>query len=669
MEKFRKILVCNRGEIARRVLRTARRMGITGAVVYSEPDAASLAVAEADEAYPLGGTSAGESYLNIDKIMQVIQENDVDLVHPGYGFLSENADFVGALEQAGVAFAGAGFEVIRTMGDKIAARAAAEQAGVRVVPGVGSVVTDPAAALETAGRIGFPVMLKAAAGGGGKGMRVVTRGAELEDTFNMASSEAVRSFGDGRMFVEKFIVNPRHIEVQVLADTHGNVIALGERECSLQRRHQKVFEEAPSAFLSEEVRQAMHAEACQLARAVGYVSAGTVEFIVEQDQSFYFLEMNTRLQVEHPVTERIFGDIDLVEWMIRIAGGEKLDSRLAELKPKGHAIEARIYAEDPEAGFLPSAGRVSLYRPPAEADDLRLDDAIGEGSTVPMEYDPMIGKLIAYGADRPAALKRIQQALAEFQIGGIRNNLLFLEHLARSAPMETFEIHTGLLDELYTADGQFVVPDDTITAVGLCALAALSNRSDRRAVGSGSEYRAGSVLCGFVAGEDGWQETQMTREAGDDLSVILADQSVLSLRDGGYDHRGGVVEIRKGQKTTTHHVRMRPGTFQGGYQIEWCGQRLEAVILPERLAVYQRLMPLPPTEADEPCLRLAMPGTLLRLHVAVGDKVEPGQPLAVIEAMKMENLLVASRHTTVASIEAELNSSLAVGDVLMNFTD
>src|SRR5436309_10582216 len=421
---FRKILIANRGEIACRVIKTARRMGIATVAVYSEADAEALHVRAAAEAVPIGPAASAESYLRIDRIIEACRKTGAEAVHPGYGFLSERAEFATALEAAGIAFIGPSPEAIAAMGDKIAAKRLAQEAGVATVPGHLDTIADPERAVRIAGEIGYPVMIKAAAGGGGKGMRVARTDTELRDGFGSAQHEARSGFGDDRVFLEKYIEEPRHIEIQLLGDAHGNIVHLGERECSIQRRHQKIIEEAPSPFIDAETRAAMGAQAVALARAVGYRSAGTVEFIVDRERNFYFLEMNTRLQVEHPVTELVTG-LDLVKLMIRIGAGERLPFSQDHVKQTGWAIEARVYAEDPTRNFLPSIGRLVRYCPP-EGDGIRVDAGVFEGAEIRLYYDPMIAKLIAYGKDRDAAIERLGDALDGFYISGVRQNVAFL---------------------------------------------------------------------------------------------------------------------------------------------------------------------------------------------------------------------------------------------------
>ncbi|NBQ83397.1 MAG: acetyl-CoA carboxylase biotin carboxylase subunit, partial [Alphaproteobacteria bacterium] len=444
---FSKILIANRGEIACRIMKTAKAMGIATVAVYSDADANGEHVAMADEAVRIGPPPSAESYLQADRIIKAALDTGAEAIHPGFGFLSENADFVAAVEAAGLVFIGPGVEAIASMGDKITSKNIADQAGVSTVPGTPDAVEDLDEAALRAGEIGYPVMIKASAGGGGKGMRIAHDEAELRVSMPQAQNEAASSFGDSRVFIEKFVTNPRHIEIQVLADTHGHVVYLGERECSLQRRHQKVFEEAPSPFISDKTRKSMGEQAVKLAKAVNYRSAGTVEFIVGADEDFYFLEMNTRLQVEHPVTELVYG-LDLVEWMIRIASGEKLTLKQEAIKPKGWAMEARVYAEDPSRGFLPSIGRLTRYQEPS-GEGVRVDSGIAEGGEISMFYDPMIAKLITHGKTREEAIDRLADALDSYVIDGLGHNRQFLRHVCDNKAFRKGDMTTGFIGEVY----------------------------------------------------------------------------------------------------------------------------------------------------------------------------------------------------------------------------
>src|SRR5713101_349029 len=465
---FRKILIANRGEIACRVIRTARRMGIATVAVYSEADAEALHVRAADEAVLIGPAPSADSYLRIDRIVEACRKTGAEAVHPGYGFLSERADFAAALAGAGIVFIGPSPEAIAAMGDKIAAKRLAREAGVATVPGHLDTIADAERAVSIAREIAYPVMIKAAAGGGGKGMRIAHSDAELREGFSGAQHEARSSFGDDRIFLEKYIEEPRHIEIQLIGDAHGNIVHLGERECSIQRRHQKVIEEAPSPFIDAATRAQMGAQAVALARAVSYRSAGTVEFIVDRERNFYFLEMNTRLQVEHPVTEKVTGT-DLVELMIRIAAGEKLPFDQAAVRQTGWAIEARVYAEDPTRNFLPSIGRLIRYRPP-EGDGLRVDSGVFEGAEITLYYDPMIAKLVAYGADRDAAVDRLRQALDGFYIAGVRHNTAFLAAIAASEQFRAGRLSTDFIAENFP--GGFAPPAEFVAADRVILIAA-----------------------------------------------------------------------------------------------------------------------------------------------------------------------------------------------------
>jgi acetyl-CoA carboxylase biotin carboxylase subunit len=474
---FKKILIANRGEIAVRVLRACHEMGIAAVVVYSDVDRASQHVRKADEAYPIGPAPASESYLNIPKILDVAKRSDADAIHPGYGFLSENAKFAQACADAGVKFIGPTAAAMEAMGSKTRARQAMEKAGVPFVPGTSRGVESLDEAEQVAAKIGYPIMLKAAAGGGGKGMRLVHAPGELKSSLEAARSEAKRSFGDSEVYIEKAIVNPRHIEVQVLADEYGNAVYLGERECSLQRRHQKVLEEAPSPIVDDDIRRRMGEVAVRVAKAAAYTNAGTVEFLVDKDKNFYFLEMNTRLQVEHPVTELVTG-LDLVHLQIRIAAGEKLPFTQDDVRLRGHAIECRIYAEDPDNNYFPSPGKITLLLQPG-GPGIRIDSGMYEGWTVPIDYDPLLAKLIGYGADREQAIARLTRALNEYFVGGIKTNISLFRRILRDPDFRAAKLDTGFLDRMLTRnDDRQVDPRSAeVAAIAAAMFAALSSTS------------------------------------------------------------------------------------------------------------------------------------------------------------------------------------------------
>ncbi len=659
---FEKILIANRGEIACRVIRTARRMGIATVAVCSEADQGALHVEMADERVAIGPAPAAESYLRAERIVEACRATGAEAVHPGYGFLSENADFAAALAEAGITFIGPGGEAMRAMGDKIASKRIAAEAGVSTIPGHAGVIEDAGHALRVAAEIGYPVMLKASAGGGGKGMRIARDQEECRQGFARATSEALSSFGDGRILIEKFIERPRHIEIQVLADGHGNVLYLGERECSVQRRHQKVIEEAPSPFLDAATRRAMGEQACALARAVGYRSAGTVEFIAAPDRSFYFLEMNTRLQVEHPVTEMVTG-LDLVEWMIRIAAGEALPFAQEEVRVSGWAIEARVYAEDPTRGFLPSTGRLVRYREPSASERVRVDSGVAEGGEISMFYDPMIAKLIGYGPDREAAIATLRGALDRYLVRGVAHNIGFLRALLGRASFCAGDLHTGLIDQEFP-DGYRAseLPAAMVTlfavVAGFChdtlerraarisgQLAGRARRLDGRWVALvGDERRAVQVRRGEggceVEAEGGVWRLESAWVPGEALLEVAVNDAPLAFQ----------VEP-EGPALRLHH---------GGYQAR-------VLVLTERGAELHALMPAKAPPDTSRFLLSPMPGLLSAVLVAPGDPVQTGQDLAIVEAMKMENVLRAERDGTVAAVLAEPGASLTVDQPILEF--
>ena len=665
---FKKILIANRGEIACRVIKSAQKMGIKTVAVYSDADRNALHVKMADEAIHIGASPAAQSYIVIDKIMAAIKASGAEAVHPGYGFLSENMNFAAALEAAGVVFIGPPSPAIEAMGDKITSKKLAQEAGVSTVPGHMGLIADADEAVKIATQIGYPVMIKASAGGGGKGMRIAWDDAEAREGFQSSKNEAAASFGDDRIFIEKFVTQPRHIEIQVLADKHGNTVYLHERECSIQRRNQKVIEEAPSPFLDEATRKAMGEQACALARAVGYTSAGTVEFIVDGARNFYFLEMNTRLQVEHPVTELITG-VDLVEQMIRVAYGEKLPFQQSDLKINGWAMESRLYAEDPYRNFLPSIGRLTRYRPPVEGPTdtggiVRNDTGVFEGGEISMFYDPMIAKLCTWGPTRAAAIEEMQTALDTFEVEGIGHNLPFVGAVMAHPRFQSGNITTAFIAEEYPEGFQGAVLDDE-TLTRIAATAAAMNRvaEIRRTRISGTmdnhERRVGDDWVVSLQGID--HEVKIAADhAGS--TVTMADGRALRVTA---DWTPGQSLVRAEVDGTP--LVMKVGKISGGFRLRMRGADLKVHVRTPRQAELAKLMleKLPPDTSK--FLLCPMPGLIAKIMVEVGDEVQEGQALATVEAMKMENILKAERKGTVKAIKAAAGSSLKVDEVIMEF--
>ncbi|WP_454599056.1 ATP-binding protein [Qipengyuania sp. SM2507] len=669
---FKKILIANRGEIACRVIKTARRMGIATVAVYSDADARAPFVRMADEAVRIGPAPASESYLLADKIIEVCQQTGAEAVHPGYGFLSERASFVEALDAAGIAFIGPPASAIAAMGDKIESKKLARAAGVNTVPGSEGAIADTAEALEWANRIGYPVMMKASAGGGGKGMRLAWNDKDVEEGFEATQREGLNSFGDERVFIEKFIEDPRHIEIQILGDKHGTILYLNERECSIQRRHQKVVEEAPSPFVTPKMRKAMGEQSVALARAVDYHSAGTVELIVSgadaTGESFYFLEMNTRLQVEHPVTEAITG-IDLVEQMIRVAGGEKLAMTQDDIGIEGWAIENRVYAEDPYRGFLPSIGRLVHYQPPVEpwtddgaangrrgVDGVRVDDGVFEGGEVSIFYDPMIAKLVTWGETRDIAADLQVRALDAFRIEGLGHNVDFLSAIMQHPRFRAGELTTGFIAEEYPDGFEGAATSDELKR-GLAAVGGIIATADADRAGRIDQQLNGSP---YAPGE--WT----VRIGGTDYAVELEENAITV--DGKpvalemeYTPGERVVEVELEGELLT--LQLAP--TRGGYAVTTRGAKHGLRILQTRVAhlADHMIEKIPPDLSK--LLICPMPGLLVKLHVGEGDKVQPGQPLATVEAMKMENILRAEKEATVAKINAAEGDSLAVDEVIL----
>jgi propionyl-CoA carboxylase alpha chain len=663
---FTKILIANRGEIACRIIKTARRLGIKTVAVYSEADAASLHVEMADEKVLIGPPAAAQSYLVIEKIVEACKKTGAEAVHPGYGFLSERSAFPRALAEVGITFIGPNPNAIDAMGDKIESKKAAAAAKVSTVPGHLGIIEDETEAVKIAKKIGYPVMIKASAGGGGKGMRIAHNDAEVKDGFARSRSEAKSSFGDDRVFIEKFIVNPRHVEIQVLGDKHGNVIYLGERECSIQRRNQKVVEEAPSPLLDEKTRRAMGEQAVALAKAVNYDSAGTVEFVAGQDRSFFFLEMNTRLQVEHPVTELVTG-IDLVEQMIRVAAGEKLKLAQKDVKLKGWAVESRVYAEDPYRNFLPSTGRLIKYRPPKEsAKDgitVRNDTGVFEGGEISIYYDPMIAKLCTHGPDRASAIQAMVAALDEFYVEGIQHNIPFLAAIMENERWKSGQLSTGFIAEEFPQGfaGNELTPElkATLSAVAVTA-DNIENRRKRR-------------IGGQINGKAVKFSPQRVVRLGKDwlpVTIVSEDEKVVTLNNGkecfvrstwtpGNPIWRGEIDGRA--------VSVLLRRILNGYRLSHKGVTVDACVFNGKEAELARLMPMKKAADTSKKLLCPMPGLVVSITVTEGQEIKAGEPLVIVEAMKMENILRAERDALIKKIYVKKGDSLAVDAVIMEF--
>ena len=664
---FKKILIANRGEIACRVIKTAKKMGIQTVAIYSDADKDALHVKMADEAVHIGPPPANQSYIVIDKVMDAIRQTGAEAVHPGYGFLSENKLFAEALEKEGVAFIGPPAGAIESMGDKITSKKLAQEAGVSTVPGYMGLIADADEAVKISNEVGYPVMLKASAGGGGKGMRIAWNDQEAREGFQSSKNEAASSFGDDRIFIEKFVTQPRHIEIQVLADKHGNTIYLNERECSIQRRNQKVVEEAPSPFLDEATRKAMGEQSCALAAAVDYCSAGTVEFIVDGEKNFYFLEMNTRLQVEHPVTELITG-IDLVEQMIRVAYGEKLKIKQSDVGINGWAIENRLYAEDPYRNFLPSIGRLTRYRPPAEKAKkdyaVRNDTGVYEGGEISMYYDPMIAKLCTWAPTREDAIERMRVALDSFELEGIGHNLPFLAAVMDHERFISGNITTAFIEEEYPEGFEGVTLDSSSERKIAAACAAM--------------YRVAEIRRARVSG----RINNHKRKVGKDWVVTLQDASYAVTIKA--DDKGSTITFEDGEKMRVsskwlpgqklaklkvngEKLVLKVEPISAGYRVRSRGAEVKVRLRSPRNAELAALMPekLPPDTSK--MLLCPMPGLIVKVDVAEGDEVQEGQALCTVEAMKMENVLRAEKKGKVTKINAAAGDNLAVDDVIMEF--
>ena len=679
---FTKILIANRGEIACRVIATAKRMGISTVAVYSEADKNARHVAVADESVCIGPAASRESYLLGDVIISAAKKTGAQAIHPGYGFLSENEEFARRCEENSIVFIGPKHEAIAAMGDKIASKKLAALANVNTIPGVNEAIESSEKAVEIAKSIGYPVMIKASAGGGGKGLRVAFNDKEAHEGFTSCRNEARNSFGDDRVFIEKFVVEPRHIEIQLLGDAFGNVLFLNERECSIQRRHQKVIEEAPSPFISDETRQAMGEQAVALAKAVKYQSAGTVEFVVGKDQSFYFLEMNTRLQVEHPVTECITG-LDLVEWMIRVAAGEKIPFAQSDVRRDGWAIECRINAEDPFRNFLPSTGRLIRFKPPptsmfqSDTEHLfgvRVDTGVQEGGEIPIHYDSMIAKLIVHGRDRNDAIAKMRDALNGFVIRGINSNIPFQSALLAHPDFVAGQFNTGFIAEHFskgfTAESVSHTDPDF-----LIALAAFVRRKSRERAASlsgqlpGYDVKVGqtyTVITLDAKGDHGYTQVEVDDVGGRGTAVIKVNDKNYAIESHSRLNDIAIEGTVNGQAFVAQVER---GSVKNPLvlQIQHHGLRIEALVISPRMSDLYRLMPYKPPADMSRFVLSPMPGLLVEVCVNQGQKVQAGERVAVIEAMKMENVLFAAQDGVVKSVQATKGDSLSVDQVIVEF--
>ncbi len=663
---IKKILIANRGEIAVRVIKTARKLGIKSVAIYSEADANSLAVQMADEAYYIGLAPSNLSYLNIAKIIEVIKESGADAVHPGYGFLSENAKFAEELKKIGVKFIGPDIHAIKSMGDKIVSKKIAQEAGVNTVPGYMGTIADADEAIKIADSIGYPVMVKAAAGGGGRGMRIVKKQQEVAEAFASAKQEAQNNFGDDRIFIEKFIEQPRHIEIQVLADQHGNVVCLGERECSIQRYNQKVIEEAPSAFLTEEVRQEMYRQSKNLAMKVGYYSAGTIEYIADQERNFYFLEMNTRLQVEHPVTELITG-YDLVEQMINIAAGEKLPMQQSDVKLNGWAMESRIYAEDPARGFLPSSGRIVRYQEPESDKHIRVDSGIYDGGEVSMFYDSMVAKLCSYGKNRKAAIKYMQRALGEYVIQGISTNISFLQNIFHSKRFASAELSTNYISEEYP-DGykdQEIASSDYAPIIYIAVIIRWLEAQRLGEVAGKNPVRPKEINTRWaVCIKNAHYVVEIDSVEEDRFELFLQGKKVIIDQLGWHV---GLPLFKANIDGSPISVRFKKLANSNAYEFNYQGGFVKALVVSPRVAELMQYMPELEDDLDHSALLAPISGKVVAVKVKPGEKIKAGSELVILEAMKMENSLVAELDTEIKAVNVKVGDNVQSDQILIEY--
>ncbi len=660
-----KLLIANRGEIACRIIKTCRKMGIKTVAVYSDADTNSLFVQMADEAFNIGPSASAQSYLNIKKILAVIKKTGTTLVHPGYGFLSENRDFANELEKIGVTFVGPGVKAIELMGDKIESKKLAINAKVSTVPGYMGVIKDDKEAIKVAKEIGFPVMIKASAGGGGKGMRVVYSEQEVSQAFSSASNEARNSFADDRIFIEKFIEDPRHIEIQVMADKFGNIVCVGERECSIQRNNQKVIEEAPSPFIDEETRKKMYEQTTSLAKEVGYHSAGTVEYIVDKNKNFYFLEMNTRLQVEHPVTELITG-LDLVELMIKVALGEKLPIVQKDIKLKGWAMESRIYAEDPARGFLPSSGRINLYIEPQESENVRVDSGVYEGGEVSMFYDAMIAKLCSYGKDRNEAIEKMKIALSNYVIGGVSHNISFLETIMQNERFVKGNLTTSFIKEEFPEGflGNEISSQAQEVFIASSLFIFFKNFKRNSLITDQLADRQKQISDRWVVViDDAPYLVDVLKNEGNKY-IFLCDNKRITIEsswnNGEKLFRGVVNNKEVG-------VKIRENNLTGGYLMQYGGSDAYINVYSPRVAELNEFMPKieknpKPTELNSP-----ITGKVIKFQVKEGDEIKAGQELLIIEAMKMENIIRSDHDVKIGKISFKEGDTVGIGQLIMDF--
>ena len=660
-----KLLIANRGEIACRIIKTCRKMGIKTVAVYSDADANSLFVQMADEAVNIGASPSSQSYLNIEKILGAVKKTGATMVHPGYGFLSENRNFANALEKAGVTFVGPSTYSIEMMGDKIESKKIAIEANVSTVPGHMGVVKDDVEATHIAEKIGFPVMVKASAGGGGKGMRIVWKKEEMSEAFLSASNEARNSFSDDRVFIEKFIENPRHIEIQVLADKHGNIVCLGERECSIQRNNQKVIEEAPSPFLDDKTRQKMYEQSKALAQKVKYFSAGTIEYIMDKNRNFYFLEMNTRLQVEHPVTELVTG-LDIVSLMIKIALGEKLPFKQEDIKLNGWAIESRIYAEDPSRGFLPSSGRISLYIEPEQSENIRVDSGVYEGGEVSMFYDAMIAKLCSFGTTRKEAIEHMSNALGGFAINGVSHNISFLETIMKNEKFVAGNISTSFIKEEFPIGFSGSHLDSIAEEVLVsCAMQIFLKNYERNAHMTGQlRNRQKQVSERWVVFIDEKSYLVNLIERGEGYLKIECDDKEIELKhswnNGEKLFRGFVNERAVG-------VKVRENNNTGNYLLQYSGLDAFVSVHSPRIAELTKFMPKIQKNAKPKNLTSPITGKVIRFKVQEGDEIKAGQELVIIEAMKMENIIRTDHDVKIGKIKFNEGEVVGIGQIMIEF--